>query len=72
MPQAGGFTALYGYFQMTAELPSGAGLWPAFWLEPVNGTSACEIDIFEAPFNNPTLDPGTHCMTAGRDTQQDK
>ena len=45
----------YGYFQMTAELPTGAGLWPAFWLEPVNGTSACEIDIFEAPFNNPTL-----------------
>ncbi len=40
---------------MTAELPTGAGLWPAFWLEPVNGTSACEIDIFEAPFNNPTL-----------------
>jgi Glycosyl hydrolases family 16/Cellulase (glycosyl hydrolase family 5) len=36
-------------------LPTGAGLWPAFWLEPVNGTSACEIDIFEAPFNNPTL-----------------
>ena len=55
MPQAGGFSALYGYFQMTAELPTGAGLWPAFWLEPVNGTSACEIDIFEAPFNNPTL-----------------
>ena len=54
-PQAGGFSAQYGYFQMTAELPTGAGLWPAFWLEPVNGTSACEIDIFEAPFNNPTL-----------------
>ena len=54
-PQAGGFSATYGYFQMTAELPTGAGLWPAFWLEPVNGTSACEIDIFEAPFNNPSL-----------------
>ena len=52
-PQAGGFSALYGYFQMTAELPTGAGLWPAFWLEPVNGASACEIDVFEAPFNNP-------------------
>ncbi len=54
-PQAGGFSALYGYFQMTAELPTGAGLWPAFWLEPVNGASACEIDVFEAPFNNPSL-----------------
>ncbi len=39
-PQPGGFQATYGYFQMTAELPLGAGLWPAFWLEPVNGTSA--------------------------------
>ena len=54
-PQPGGFQATYGYFQMTAELPLGAGLWPAFWLEPVNGTSAAEIDIMEAPFNNPTL-----------------
>ena len=40
---------------MTAELPTGAGLWPAFWLEPTDGVSASEIDIFEAPFNNPTL-----------------
>jgi beta-glucanase (GH16 family) len=54
-PQAGGFQATYGYFQMTAELPTGAGLWPAFWLEPTDGVSASEIDIFEAPFNNPTL-----------------
>jgi beta-glucanase (GH16 family) len=54
-PQAGGFQALYGYFQMTAELPTGAGLWPAFWLEPTDGVSASEIDVMEAPFNNPTL-----------------
>jgi beta-glucanase (GH16 family) len=56
-PQPGGFQATYGYFQMTAKLPLGAGLWPAFWLEPTDGTSASasEIDIFEAPFNNPTL-----------------
>jgi beta-glucanase (GH16 family) len=55
MPQPGGFSATYGYFQMTAELPTGAGLWPAFWLEPVDGKSPCEIDIFEAPFNNPSI-----------------
>jgi beta-glucanase (GH16 family) len=40
---------------MTAELPTGAGLWPAFWLEPTDGVSPSEIDVMEAPFNNPTL-----------------
>lgn len=55
MTAAGGFSALYGYFEMKAELPTGAGLWPAFWLMPVGANTACEIDVFEAPFNNPTL-----------------
>jgi hypothetical protein len=56
---------------MTAELPTGAGLWPAFWLEPVDGVSASEIDIFEAPFNNPTLvQDSLHDTGAGYTTGQ--
>jgi Glycosyl hydrolases family 16 len=36
------------------QLPSGAGVWPAFWLDGVNGisktrtTNSAEIDILEA------------------------
>lgn len=41
---------LYGYFEISAELPSGPGMWPAFWLMPTNTNSATfpEIDVMEA------------------------
>ena len=41
------FAQTYGYFEMQAILPRGAGMWPAFWLLPKNG-QAGEIDIMEA------------------------
>jgi len=47
-PGARGFSQKYGYFEMTAKLPAGAGVWPAFWLEGADkqsGTS--EIDVME-------------------------
>jgi hypothetical protein len=47
---AGHFHQTYGYFEMEAKLPVGAGLWPAFWLlnsdDPDRGEP--EIDIMEA------------------------
>ncbi len=48
---------LYGYFEISAELPAGPGMWPAFWLMPVNTTSATfpEIDVVEALGNVPNV-----------------
>ncbi len=47
------FRQLYGYFEMKAALPAGAGLWPTFWLNvPIDPTNPNpqylgEIDIVE-------------------------
>ncbi len=41
---ASNHTQTYGYFEIRAQLPSGQGLWPAFWLIGADNT---EIDILE-------------------------
>jgi len=43
---------LYGYFQITASLPTAAGLNPAFWLLPANGAWPPELDVVEMPTGN--------------------
>ncbi len=47
MTTYGCFAQTYGYFEVKAKIPSGQGLWPAFWLMPENGTWPPEIDVME-------------------------
>ncbi len=47
------FATTYGFFEMRARIPSGRGLWPAFWLLPKNHTSKPEIDIMEVLGHRP-------------------
>lgn len=43
------FAQRHGYFEIEARLPRGKGMWPAFWLMPMEGTwpEAGEIDVVE-------------------------
>ncbi len=50
-----GYAFQFGYVEMRARIPAGAGLWPAFWLLPITHDSKPEIDILEFLGQDPHL-----------------
>lgn len=49
------FDFTYGYVEIRARVPSGVGLWPAFWLAPASEDSGSEIDVFEILGHEPEV-----------------
>ncbi len=52
------FSFTYGYAEIRARIPSGQGLWPAFWLTNDNGRKDkawSEIDVFEFLCQQPNV-----------------
>ena len=46
------YSQRYGYFELKARVPSGRGLWPAFWLLPADLKWPPEIDVMEVLCDN--------------------
>jgi len=77
-PQGNGFSQQYGYFEIRAKLPTGGGVWPAFWLLGVpalrdDDVNQAEIDVMEEYGNDPTvLHTNSHVyLTNGISTDDD-
>ncbi len=49
------FQFTYGFTEIRAKIPTGRGLWPAFWLLPANNSPIPEIDVVEVTGDSPDV-----------------
>jgi beta-glucanase (GH16 family) len=63
------YSFTYGYVEMRARIPKGKGLWPGFWLLPVDKTWPPEIDVMEVLLNTKEFHATVHSRTRGKHTQ---
>ena len=61
----GTFAQTYGYWEIRAQVPSGDGLWPGFWLLPANHSWPPEIDILEMIGSDPSTVYDSYHSTDG-------
>ncbi|RFB75512.1 glycoside hydrolase family 16 protein [Methylovirgula sp. 4M-Z18] len=63
------YAQTYGVFAMSAKVPRGAGLWPAFWLIPADNSWPPEIDVMEVVGREPsTVYTTVHTNVPNRET----
>lgn len=48
------WSATYGYYEARLKFDGGQGVWPAFWLLPIDRSWPPEIDVMEFLGNDPT------------------
>jgi len=68
------FSFTYGYAQVTMQIPKGQGIWPAFWLMPLDSLHAdnsTEIDAYEGQGNVPNIDTATYHWGSGQQNGTD-
>lgn len=63
------FAQAYGYFEVRAQMPKGAGLWPAIWMVGKTHKQHLEIDIVEVLGQQPRK---LYCSGAGIHTWMTK
>ena len=66
------FEYRYGYTEITAQIPAGKGLWPAYWLRWADSGRATEIDIFEILGQSPNFLNSTVHWNDGTGDYMDK
>ena len=69
----GSFSQTYGYFEARVKFAAGQGIHDAFWMLPIDGSGAFEIDVAEQRGSEPSnLMNVIHSIDKGRDISHSK